>query len=48
VDQDTAAFRCPDPVVLGGRDEAIKCCRIELDARGALSEATVRNDADAC
>ena len=30
------------------RDEVIKCCRIELDARGALSDATTRNDSGTC
>jgi RNA polymerase sigma-70 factor, ECF subfamily len=30
------------------RDEVVKCCRIELDARGALSDATTRDDAGAC
>ncbi len=29
------------------RDEVIKCCRIELDARGALSEVTTRSDTGA-
>ena len=30
------------------RDEVIKCCRVELDARGALSDATTRSDSGAC
>ena len=30
------------------RDEVVKCCRIELDARGALSDATLRSDAGTC
>jgi RNA polymerase sigma-70 factor (ECF subfamily) len=30
------------------RDEVVKYCRIELDARGALSEATVRSDTGVC
>jgi RNA polymerase sigma-70 factor (ECF subfamily) len=30
------------------RDEVIKCCRIELDARGALSDAATRSDTGAC
>jgi RNA polymerase sigma-70 factor (ECF subfamily) len=30
------------------RDEIVKCCRIELDARGALADATVRSDTGAC
>jgi RNA polymerase sigma-70 factor, ECF subfamily len=30
------------------RDEVVKCCRIELDARGALSDATVRSDSGTC
>lgn len=30
------------------RDEVVKCCRIELDARGALSDATERRDTRAC
>jgi RNA polymerase sigma-70 factor (ECF subfamily) len=30
------------------RDEVVKCCRIELDARGALSEAAPRSDSGAC
>ena len=29
------------------RDEVVKCCRIELDARGALSDATMRTDTGA-
>ena len=30
------------------RDEVVKCCRIELDARGALSDATTRSHTGAC
>jgi hypothetical protein len=30
------------------RDEITKCCRIELDARGALSDTTTRSDTGAC
>jgi RNA polymerase sigma-70 factor, ECF subfamily len=30
------------------RDEVVKCCRIELDTRGALSDATARSDTGAC
>jgi RNA polymerase sigma-70 factor (ECF subfamily) len=30
------------------RDEVMKCCRIELDARGALSEASARSEVEAC
>lgn len=30
------------------RDEITKCCRIELDARGALSDATTRSDTGGC
>ena len=30
------------------RDEVTKCCRIELDASGALSDASVRSDAGSC
>jgi RNA polymerase sigma-70 factor (ECF subfamily) len=30
------------------RDEVVKCCRVELDARGALSEASTRSDSGAC
>ena len=30
------------------RDEVVKCCRIELDARGALSDATTRSETGAC
>jgi RNA polymerase sigma-70 factor (ECF subfamily) len=30
------------------RDEVIRCCRIELDARGVLSDATTRSDLGAC
>lgn len=29
-------------------DEVVKCCRIELDARGTLSDATTRSDTGAC
>lgn len=30
------------------RDEVVKCCRIELDARGVLSDATLRRADGAC
>lgn len=30
------------------RDEVVKCCRIELDARGALSDATTRSHTGDC
>jgi RNA polymerase sigma-70 factor (ECF subfamily) len=30
------------------RDEVVKCCRIELDARGALTDATTRSDTGTC
>ena len=30
------------------RDEVVKCCHIELDARGALADATARSDTGAC
>ena len=30
------------------RDEVVKCCRIELNARGALSDASVRSDTENC
>jgi hypothetical protein len=30
------------------RDEVVKCCRIELDARGALSDAAARSDTGNC
>lgn len=30
------------------RDEVIKCCRVELDARGALASATTRSDTGTC
>jgi len=30
------------------RTEVGRCCRVELDARGALSDATVRDDTGAC
>jgi hypothetical protein len=30
------------------RDEVVKCCRIELDARGALSDAAKRSGAADC
>ena len=28
--------------------EVTRCCRVELDARGALSDASTRDDAGAC
>jgi RNA polymerase sigma-70 factor (ECF subfamily) len=30
------------------RDEIMKCCQIELDARGALADATTRSDTGSC
>lgn len=30
------------------RDEVVKCCRIELDARGGISDAVARRDTNAC
>jgi RNA polymerase sigma-70 factor, ECF subfamily len=30
------------------RDEVVKCCRVELDARGALSDATTRTNTAPC
>jgi RNA polymerase sigma-70 factor (ECF subfamily) len=30
------------------RDEVVRCCRIELDARGALSDAAMRTDSGDC
>ena len=30
------------------RDEVVKGCRVALDARGALSDATARSDTGAC
>jgi hypothetical protein len=30
------------------RAEVARCCRIELDARGALADATLRDDAGTC
>jgi RNA polymerase sigma-70 factor (ECF subfamily) len=30
------------------REEISRCCRVELDARGALSDAITRNDTGAC
>jgi RNA polymerase sigma-70 factor (ECF subfamily) len=30
------------------RDEVVKCCRIELDASGALADATTRSDTGTC
>lgn len=30
------------------REEVVRCCRVELDARGALSDVTPRGDAEAC
>jgi RNA polymerase sigma-70 factor (ECF subfamily) len=30
------------------RQEVVRCCRVELDARGAISDAAPRGDADSC
>ena len=30
------------------REEVVRCCRVELDARGALSDAAPRGDTEAC
>ena len=43
--------RAKSRVQRGGRklgDEVIKCCRIELDARGALTDAPTRSETGAC